>query len=99
MGVHSSLWNYASYLLVLMPVPPFSPLYLPFSDPDVPDLQQRVPGQRAAAGLRHAQLQALGGRAEVSPSCAEALPRHQGWIGDESFDTLWTGRQRDEPGA
>ena len=74
----------------------FHPL---FSDPDVPDLQQRVPGQRAAAGLRHAQLQALGGRAEVSPSCAEALPRHQGWIGDESFDTLWTGRQRDEPGA
>ena len=25
MGVHSSLWNYASYLLVLMPVPPFLP--------------------------------------------------------------------------
>ena len=82
-GVHSSLWNYASYLLVLMPVPPFSPLYLPFSDPDVPDLQQRVPGQRAAAGLRHAQLQALGRRAEVNPSCAEALPRHHSGMNQE----------------
>ena len=34
------------------------------SDPPVPELQQRLPRHQAAAHLRHAQLQVLGGGAK-----------------------------------